>query len=92
MSASIEAVTASFAASMVLAEGGNNWNFDRFAGGSARKSKQSFLLGKVLTHKPVDKEKFKAHFWHIWVLNGKFKVVDKPDDRFLFPSMTARIR
>ncbi|KAK9931151.1 hypothetical protein M0R45_018444 [Rubus argutus] len=82
--ASIEAVTASFAASMALAEGRKPVDIGRLAGGSAKQTSQAFLLGRVFTHKAVEIQALRSHFRRIWVLEKPFRIQEKPEGRFLF--------
>ena len=81
---SIEAITASFAASMALAEGRKPVDIGRLAGGSAKQTSQAYLLGRVLTHKEVDIRALRSHFCRIWVLEKSFRVHEKPEGRLLF--------
>ncbi|PRQ55096.1 hypothetical protein RchiOBHm_Chr1g0320861 [Rosa chinensis] len=90
--ASIDAVTASFAASLALADGGKAPDLGRIGGGSVRRSSHSFLLGKPLTRKPVDPSAFKAHFLRTWLVDKEFRVQERADNHFLFSFGSVRDR
>lgn len=81
--ASIDFVTASFAASLAIAGGNGPLDLGMISGSTVRKSSQSFLLGKILTSKPCDSSLVKSHFQRIWILEKKVKVQEK-GTRFLF--------
>lgn len=60
--ACIGAVTASFAASMALAEGKKPVDIYRLDGGFAKQTSQSYLLRRVLTGKEVNIWALRSHF------------------------------
>ncbi|XP_062020791.1 uncharacterized protein LOC133737199 [Rosa rugosa] len=88
--ATIDAVTASFAASLALAEGGKAPDLGKMGGGLVRKSSQSFLLGKPLTRKPVDSAAFKSHFLRTWMVERDFRVQEMENNLFLFSFESIR--
>jgi hypothetical protein len=75
---SIDGVTASFTASLALAEGGGPVDIGHMACGSAKRNSQSYFLGKVLMHKEVDKRDLQNHFCHIWIFEKSFRLIEKP--------------
>lgn len=77
---SIDAVTASFAASLAIAGGGDGpIDLEKLSGGTVRRSSQSFLLGKILHSKPMDSSLVKSHFQRIWTLEKRVRVQEKGD-------------
>ncbi|XP_050117698.1 uncharacterized protein LOC126595448 [Malus sylvestris] len=48
------------------------------------KSLRVFLMGRVLSHKPVNKEGFKRHMRNLWHPKANVVVTDLEDDRFAF--------
>jgi hypothetical protein len=88
--ASIDAVTASFAASLAIAGGGDGpLDLEKLSGGTVRRSSQSFLLGKILHSKPLDASLVKSHFQRIWILEKRVRVQAK-GDLFLFSFDSVR--
>ena len=69
--ASIDSVTASFAASLAIAGGRGPLDLGKLSGGTVHKSSQCFLLGKILNKKPFDPSLVKSHFQRIWILEKK---------------------
>ena len=92
MSSSIDSVTASFAASLALAEGGRALDLGKIGGGPVRRSSQVFLLGKPLTRRPVDAGAFKAHFKRTWVVSRSFQIQERTIGLFLFSFESERDR
>ena len=90
--ASIDAVTASFAASLALAAGGSAPDLGKIGGGPVRRSSQSFLLGKPLTRKQVDPKAFKTHFLRTWMVDKEFRIQQRAGDLFLFSFEYVRDR
>lgn len=72
--ASIDTIIARFAAYMALAEGKKPVDICLLAGGSTKKTSQSYLLRRVLTYKEVDIWALKSHFRWIWGVEKSFKV------------------
>lgn len=87
--ASIDSVTASFAASLAIAGGRGPLDLGKLSGGTVHKSSQCFLLGKILNKKPFDPSLVKSHFQRIWILEKKVKVQEK-GERFLFSFESLR--
>ncbi|KAL6185897.1 hypothetical protein ACLB2K_042019 [Fragaria x ananassa] len=76
---SIDTVTASFATSLALADGGKASDLGKIRGGPVRRSSQSFLLAKPLTRRVVDPEAFKSHFARAWVVQRNFRIQERGD-------------
>lgn len=52
--------------------------------GSILRTTKVLLVGKVLSHKPVVKERFKRRIMHLWRPKAKVMIVDLDDHLFSF--------
>lgn len=52
--------------------------------GSLLKMTKAFLVGKVLSRKPISKERFKRCMMHLWRPKAKVTIVEFDDDLFSF--------
>lgn len=73
--ACIDLVKASFAASLAI-DGGDSGALDlsKLSGGMVCKSSQNFLLGNILSRKPLDSSLVKSRFQRIWILEKRVRV------------------
>ncbi|KAL6213932.1 hypothetical protein ACLB2K_013371 [Fragaria x ananassa] len=79
-----DVVTASFAASLALADRGKASDLRKIGGGPVHRSPYAFLLGKPLTRRLVDMAAFKSHFLRTWLVDRQFRVQERDENLFLF--------